>query len=109
MTYQPPPNPQPSSDDDLGFEDFIGILVAFLTIGTILFWSLSRKDSNWSFGNMLSKAPVGNKVSAESDKDNNLNDLTALLVPSREPNNNLTSRQPLVESEPERENQDPTL
>lgn len=110
MTNQPPPNPQSSSDDELGFDDFIGILVAFLTIGTVLFWSLSRKDSSWSFGNMLSKSPVAEKETARSDKDNNLNDLTALLVPSREPNNNLNSRQPLVEAEPtELANRNPTL
>ena len=73
MTNQPPPNPQSSSDDELGFDDFIGILVAFLTIGTVLFWSFSRKDSNWNLGNMLSKAPGADKVAAKSDKDNNYN------------------------------------
>ncbi len=109
MTNQPPPNPQSSSDDELGFDDFIGILVAFLTIGTVLFWSLSRKDSNWNLGNMLSKAPGADKVAAKSDKDNNFNNLTALLVPSPEPNNNVKYSQPAVKTEPKQDNQNPTL
>lgn len=104
MTNQPPPNPQSSSDNDLGFDDFIGILVAFLTIGTVLFWSLSRKESNWNVGNLLSKAPVANKVPAQSDANNNL---TNLLVPSPEPNNTLKSRQPVTEVEPTRKNPNP--
>jgi hypothetical protein len=85
----------------LGFDDFIGILVAFLTIGTVLFWSLSRKETNWNFGNILSTDSVAKKVPVQSDKDNNL---TALLAPSPEPNNNLKYRQPVVEAEPNRRN-----
>ncbi len=101
MTNQPPPNPDSSSDSELGFDDFIGILVAFLTIGTVLFWSLSRKETNWNFGNILSTDSVAKKVPVQSDKDNNL---TALLAPSPEPNNNLKYRQPVVEAEPNRRN-----
>ncbi|MFB2982579.1 S-layer homology domain-containing protein [Microseira sp. BLCC-F43] len=40
----PPPQPQSSRRRDLGFDDFIGILVAFTTIGAILFWVLGRDD-----------------------------------------------------------------
>lgn len=93
MTNKSPIDPQSSSDDDFGFDDFIGILVAFITIGTILFWSLSRKDSNWNFGNLLSK--VSTKASVQSKEDNNL---TKLLVPSPEPNNTLKSGQATTES-----------
>ncbi|AFY55330.1 putative S-layer protein [Rivularia sp. PCC 7116] len=110
MTNQPPPNPGSSSDDDLGFDDLIGILVAFLTIGTVLFWSLSRRETNWGFGNLLSKAPASDKVIARSDKkDNKLNDLTALLAPSPEPNNNIKPNQPIVEAEPSQRNANPVL
>ena len=44
----PPPDPQRNS---LGFDEFIGILIAFSTIGAILFWTLSRRheDLNFSF------------------------------------------------------------
>ena len=104
MTNQPPPNPGSSSDDDLGFDDFIGILVAFFTIGTVLFWSLSRKETNWNFANLSSNAPVGSRVPLRSDRDNDLNDLTALLRPSPEPNNNLKYRQPVTKVEPRRRN-----
>ncbi len=103
MTNQPPPNPGSSSDDDLGFDDLIGILVAFLTIGTVLFWSLSR-ETNWNFANLSSIAADGEKVPVRSDEDNNLNDLTALLVPSPEPNNNLKYPQPVTEAQPRRRN-----
>ncbi len=99
MTNQPPSNPESSSNDELGFDDFIGVLVAFLTIGTVLFWSLSRKDSNWNFGNLLSKAPVADTY--QSNRDDNL---TKLLVPSPEPNNNLKYRQPVTKVEPARRN-----
>jgi hypothetical protein len=83
-----------SSDNDLGFDDFIGILVAFLTIGTILFWSLSRKESNWNFGNLLSKAPAADKLQSSTD-----NNLTKLLAPSPEPNNTIPSRQPATDTD----------
>ncbi|MGB3640667.1 MAG: S-layer homology domain-containing protein [Rivularia sp. (in: cyanobacteria)] len=104
MTNQPPPNPGSSSDSELGFDDFIGILVAFLTIGTVLVWSLSRKETNWNFANLSSNAAVGSRVPLRSDGDNDLNDLTALLRPSPEPNNNLEYRQPVTEAEPRRRN-----
>ncbi|MBF2016896.1 MAG: S-layer homology domain-containing protein [Rivularia sp. T60_A2020_040] len=99
MTNKSPIDPQSSSDNDLGFDDFIGILVAFLTIGTILFWSLSRKDSNWNFSNLFSQAPASNNVQS-STNDN----LTKLLVPSPEPNNIPKSRQPVTETTPTQTN-----
>lgn len=43
MTNPPPPNPSPRREP-LGFDDFIGIFVAFVSIGAILFWSISQKD-----------------------------------------------------------------
>jgi hypothetical protein len=50
MTNKPPDDPQSSQTTALGFDDFIGILVAFSAIGGILFWSLSRQNAgnfNW--------------------------------------------------------------
>ncbi|NJM22344.1 MAG: S-layer protein [Richelia sp. RM2_1_2] len=99
MTNKSPIDPQSSSDNDLGFDDFIGILVAFLTIGTILFWSLSRKDSNWNFSNLFSQAPASDNVQTTTN-DN----LTKLLVPSPEPNNIPKSRQPVTETTPTQTN-----
>ena len=83
----------------------IGILIAFLTVGTILFWSFSRKESNWNFGNLFSKAST--KAEVKSNEDNNLTNLTSLLIPSPEPNNTLKSRQPVAEAKPNQKK--PTL
>ena len=102
MTNNSPIESQSSSDDDLGFEDFIGILVAFVTIGTILFWSFSRKESNWNFGNFFSKATTKDRV--QSNENSNLNNLTQLLAPTPEPNNNIKSRQPVIEPEANQKN-----
>jgi len=106
MTNKSPFDPQSSSDDDLGFDDLIGILVAFLTIGTILFWSFSRKESNSNFSNFFAKPGTTAKV--QSNEDNNLNNLTKLLAPSPQPNNTFKPPQTVAEADkPTLE--DPTL
>ena len=48
-----PPDPKSSQTNALGFDEFIGIFVAFVTIGAILFWSFSRKESGWNFNSSL--------------------------------------------------------
>ena len=49
MTNPPPNNSESSRSGTVGFDEFIAILVAFATIGGILFWSLSRKpDGGWN-------------------------------------------------------------
>ncbi len=53
MTNRPPDEPQSSQTNALGFDEFIGILVAFSAIGGILFWSLSRGDSSWNFNPIM--------------------------------------------------------
>jgi hypothetical protein len=53
-----PPDPKSSQTNALGFDEFIGILVAFATIGAILFWSLSRKESGWNFNSLLLPSPT---------------------------------------------------
>jgi hypothetical protein len=54
MTNRPPSEPESSRRTALGFDEFIAILVAFTTIGAILFWSLSRRDSSWNLNGLLS-------------------------------------------------------
>ena len=54
MTNRPPSEPESSQRTALGFDEFIAILVAFTTIGAILFWSLSRRDSSWNLNGLLS-------------------------------------------------------
>ncbi|MBD2090422.1 S-layer homology domain-containing protein [Microcoleus sp. FACHB-1515] len=47
MTASPPP-PGPSSRRPLGFDDFVGILVAFLVLGSIFFWSFGRRTQGFN-------------------------------------------------------------
>lgn len=54
MTNRPPSDRESSGETDLGFDEFIAILVAFTTIGGIIFWSFSRKDTGWDFNKVLS-------------------------------------------------------
>ncbi|PMB43401.1 S-layer protein [Fischerella thermalis CCMEE 5330] len=53
-----PPDPRSSQTNALDFDEFIGILVAFVTIGAILFWSFSRKESGWNFNSSLLPSPT---------------------------------------------------
>jgi hypothetical protein len=53
MTNLPPPDPQSSQRAALGFDEFIGILVAFTAIGTIFFWSLSKRDQGFQLNRVL--------------------------------------------------------
>lgn len=51
MTNTPTPNRQSSDKSPLGFDEFIGILVALSTIGTIFFWAISRNPQGLKFTN----------------------------------------------------------
>ena len=57
MTNSPPPDPQSSQNNPLGFDEFIGIFVALTTIGAILFWSLSRGNQGFNLTSLLSPSP----------------------------------------------------
>ena len=59
MTNSPPPDPR-SSQIPLGFDEFIGIFVAFSTIGAILFWSLSPREQGVDKTNLMSPSPSPN-------------------------------------------------
>ncbi|BAY07194.1 S-layer homology domain-containing protein [Calothrix sp. NIES-2098] len=54
MINTPPPAPESSPNNALGFDEFIAVLVAFSAIGAILLWSLFRKDSGWNLSGVLS-------------------------------------------------------
>lgn len=45
MTGQPPPDPRPSRDRDLGFDELLAVFVALAAIGAILFWGLTRREA----------------------------------------------------------------
>ncbi|MBD2310858.1 S-layer homology domain-containing protein [Desertifilum sp. FACHB-1129] len=49
MSNLPEPNSDPSNRNPLGFDDWIGVLIAFATIGTILGWALLQGDRPGGF------------------------------------------------------------
>ncbi|ARV57536.1 S-layer protein [Nostocales cyanobacterium HT-58-2] len=53
-----PTDPKSSQSNSLGFDEFIGIFVAFTTIGVILFWGFSRKSSDWNLPGLVSPSPT---------------------------------------------------
>lgn len=58
MTNSLPPDPQPSPRDPLGFDEFIGIFLAFSVIGGILFWSLGRDGQGFNLASFLAATPT---------------------------------------------------
>jgi len=58
MTNLPPSGPRPSRRDSLGFNEFIGVFVAFTTIGAILFWSLTRESGVFDLQNLFAFTPA---------------------------------------------------
>lgn len=58
MTNSQPPDPQSSQKPPLGFDEFIGILVALSTIGTIFFWGISKKPQGFNFTTFTSPQEV---------------------------------------------------
>lgn len=57
MTNSPPPDPQSSQRAPLGFDEFIGIFVAFVAIGALFFWTLSRREQGFDLTSSLSSTP----------------------------------------------------
>lgn len=53
----PPPEPPPERRDSLKFDDFIGILVAFSSIGAILWWSFGQLERGFDTSLLPSLAP----------------------------------------------------
>ncbi len=79
MTNTPPSDPESSQKNALGFDEFIGVLVAFTTIGVILFWSFSRKDSGWNLDRVLS-------LSSTTSPNIQQNQSLPSLAPQQQPN-----------------------
>ncbi|MDZ8258781.1 S-layer homology domain-containing protein [Nostoc sp. ChiQUE01b] len=97
MTNRPPSEPESSQKTALGFDEFIAILVAFATIGAILFWSLSRKDSSWNLNGLL----LPSSTPSPSVQPNQvLPSPTAKVEPYAVPNNVLPSSPPEAVVEP---------
>lgn len=49
LTHSTPPDRPPRNQEPLGFDDLVGILVAFLSLGTVLVWGLARTEQGLSF------------------------------------------------------------
>ncbi|MDZ8228074.1 S-layer homology domain-containing protein [Nostoc sp. ChiVER01] len=97
MTNRPPSEPESSQKTALGFDEFIAILVAFATIGAILFWSLSRRDSSWNLNGLLSPSPT---PSRSVQPNQVLLFPTPKVEPNAAPNNLLPSSLPEAVVEP---------
>jgi hypothetical protein len=89
MTNTPPTDPNSRGGSSLDFEEFIGVLVAFATIGAILFWSFSRKSSGWNFSDLVSLSPAPISTVKPDASQNPLVDSGSLplVLPSTPPQN----------------------
>ncbi|NJL36731.1 MAG: S-layer homology domain-containing protein [Leptolyngbyaceae cyanobacterium SM1_4_3] len=67
----PPPGSTPPSGRPLGFDELIGIFVAFLAIGTIFFWSMGRREQGFALldSQLL---PQRSDASVEGDRQEDL-------------------------------------
>lgn len=97
MTNRPPSEPESSQKTALGFDEFIAILVAFATIGAILFWSLSRRDSSWNLNGLMSPSST---PSRSVQPNQVLPFPTPKVEPNAAPNNLLPSSPPEAVVEP---------
>ncbi|MBN3898767.1 MAG: S-layer homology domain-containing protein [Nostoc sp. NOS(2021)] len=97
MTNKPPSEPESSQKTALGFDEFIAILVAFTTIGAILFWSLSRRDSSWNLNALLSPSST---PSGSVQPNQVLPSPTPKVEPNAVPNNVLPYSPPEAVVEP---------
>ncbi|MEH2241342.1 S-layer homology domain-containing protein [Nostoc sp.] len=97
MTNKPPSEPESSQRTALGFDEFIAILVAFTTIGAILFWSLSRRDSSWNLNGLLSPSST---PSFSVQPNQVLPSRSPKVEPNAVPNNVLPSSPPEAVVEP---------
>ncbi|WP_152588056.1 S-layer homology domain-containing protein [Nostoc sphaeroides] len=97
MTNRPPSEPESSQRTALGFDEFIAILVAFATIGAILFWSFSRRDSSWNLNGLLSPSST---PSRSVQPNQVLPFPTGKVEPNAAPKNVLPSSPPEAVVEP---------
>jgi S-layer homology domain len=85
MTNSLPPDPSPSDKTSLGFDDFIGILVAFSAIGGIIWWSLSRNPAALNLDRILSGDRNATPLLIPSPQATAENEAIPRLLPSVSP------------------------
>ncbi len=88
MTNSLPPDPSSSDKTPLGFDDFIGILVAFSAIGGIIWWSLSRNPAALNLNRILSGDRTSIPLLIPSPKAEEV-EPTPTLAPSLNPSTKL--------------------
>ncbi|MBW4551806.1 MAG: S-layer homology domain-containing protein [Aphanocapsa sp. GSE-SYN-MK-11-07L] len=57
MTHSPPPNPPPPKHEPLGFDDFVGIFVAFISLGAVVLWAFTQNNQAFNFS-LVETAPA---------------------------------------------------
>ncbi|BAZ15923.1 S-layer domain-containing protein [Calothrix sp. NIES-4071] len=73
MTNLPPSGPRSPQRNPLDFDEFIGLIVAFTTIGAIIFWSFSRRETGFNLGQLLpTPTPTPNIEQTPPANPNNL-------------------------------------
>ncbi len=85
MTNSLPPNPPSSDKTPLGFDDFIGILVAFSAMGAIIWWSLSRNPTALNLDRILSGDRNSIPLLIPSPQQTTESGATPQLIPSTDP------------------------
>jgi hypothetical protein len=85
MTNSLPPDPSPSDKTPLGFDDFIGILVAFSAVGGIIWWSLSRNPATLNLDRILSGDRNSTPLLVPSPQATEENETTPRLLPPVSP------------------------
>ncbi len=85
MTNSLPPNPPSSDKNSLGFDDFIGILVAFSAMGAIIWWSLSRNPTALNLDRILSGDRNSIPLLIPSPQPTTESGATPQLIPSTDP------------------------
>jgi S-layer homology domain len=56
LTHSPPPKPPLPKHEPLGFDDFVGIFVAFTSLGAVLLWAFTQNNQGLNFS-LLKAAP----------------------------------------------------
>ncbi|PSF38900.1 S-layer protein [Aphanothece hegewaldii CCALA 016] len=86
MSYSPPPNPPPNRREPLKFDDFIGILVAFSSIGAIFWWSFSQLEQGFDLSLLPTLTPSPSPTVAPTPLDRSFERVspeTGIITPNR--------------------------
>ncbi len=58
MTDSSPPDPPPPKHESLGFDDFVGIFVAFISLGAVLLWAFTQNNQAFNFSLFETAPPL---------------------------------------------------